>query len=88
MAKDPTKADQLDRLGFGLMGSQSNNRSIGVHSITSGIRTIQQEESAMDKAVDKRIGREKETTDFEWEMVDEQKLDKAFTQWHFKQHPI
>ncbi|KAL3091638.1 hypothetical protein niasHT_024220 [Heterodera trifolii] len=73
VAKDPTKADQLDRLGFGLMGTQSSNRSIGVHSITSGIRTIQQEESTMAKSVDKRVGREKETTDFDWEIVDEQK---------------
>uniref|UniRef100_A0A914HRT9 Arf-GAP domain-containing protein n=1 Tax=Globodera rostochiensis TaxID=31243 RepID=A0A914HRT9_GLORO len=73
---DPKKPDQLDRLGLGMIGSQ-NNRSIALHSITSGIRTIQQEESSVAKGMDKKSTREKDV-DIEWEMVDDERLIKKF----------
>ena len=76
--KDPQKAKQIDRLGLGLGAIGGSGGKSGVsHSITSGIRTIQQDDLAATKTAG--FGR-KGGRDFfggggiseDWEIVDEE----------------
>lgn len=81
-AKDPQKAKQIDRLGLGLCAIGGSGGKSGVsHSITSGIRTIQQDDlTAATKTTGFGSSGRKAGRDFfggtgisdDWEIVDEE----------------
>lgn len=75
MAKDPKKSAQFDRLGLGAIKQQDNRLAGGaIHSITSGIRTIQQEGSSA-KAFDRKNAKETDNLDAEWEVVEDERWE-------------